>query len=100
MRAILLAGLCLSPLLATPVLSQVQQNNPKAKPRKAFSRPFSAQCPSCARARRMPTLVQEPRQLKSQRTSPLVTMTPSYLMRSRLKSWQNFLTRQSGASRS
>ena len=30
MRAILLAGLCLSPLLATPVLSQVQQNNPNA----------------------------------------------------------------------
>jgi len=30
MRAILLAGLCLSPLLATPVLAQVQQNNPNA----------------------------------------------------------------------
>ncbi|QEE38623.1 MULTISPECIES: hypothetical protein [unclassified Methylobacterium] len=30
MRAILLAGLCLSPLLATHVLAQVQQNNPNA----------------------------------------------------------------------
>lgn len=30
MRAILLAGLCLSPLLGTPVLAQVQQNNPNA----------------------------------------------------------------------
>ncbi|MCJ2056797.1 hypothetical protein MKL09_09535 [Methylobacterium sp. J-048] len=30
MRAILLAGLCLSPIAATSVLAQVQQDNPNA----------------------------------------------------------------------
>lgn len=30
MRILLLAGLCLSPLVSTPVLAQVQQNNPNA----------------------------------------------------------------------
>ncbi len=30
MRIVVLAGLCLSSVLATPVLAQVQQNNPNA----------------------------------------------------------------------
>ena len=30
MRALLIAALCLSPIAATPVLAQVQQNNPNA----------------------------------------------------------------------